>query len=509
MLTETLNTGGGNIPAFQKMDNSDSKTKGNGKVKTSIAAAVVAEAESFFSDAGQSKKIQHVDVLGEILENLSEIDFHEVGQIPKDVNLNQTHYRVLTVREVLRVAKELKCGLCRNQDFFYVFNGESWQMIERDKLEMFLGKAAAKLGVNGITAEDCEFRAKLFKQFTTTATLPTPEQNSDKVLINLKNGTFEIDRRGNFKLRGFERKDFLTYQLPFEYDAAAACPKWLKFLGEILPDVTLQNLLAEYFGYVFTKNLKLEKALFCYGGGSNGKSVAFDVINAVLGKDNVSNYSLESLNENYFRAMLGNKLLNYSSEISTRLESQRFKQLTSGEPVEARLPYGQPMILTNYAKLAFNCNELPKDVEHTNGFFRRFLIIPFNVTIEEKNRNPNLSKEIIETELSGVFNWILSGLKRLIVQGDFSQSDAVKNMVDSFRRESDSVAMFLNDENYIASEFCKRKVAEIYSEYKHYCTENLYRALGRNKFCKRLESNGIPRNDSFQPFFMIEKRESE
>jgi len=36
------------------------------------------------------------------------------------------------------------------------------------------------------------------------------------------------------------------------------------------------------------------------------------------------------------------------------------KNELSGEPVEARLPYGQPFILKQYAKLIFNCNELPK-----------------------------------------------------------------------------------------------------------------------------------------------------
>ena len=87
-------------------------------------------------------------------------------------------------------------------------------------------------------------------------------------------------------------------------------------------------------------------------------------------------------NENgYFRAKLANKLVNYASEINGKLESAIFKQLVSGEPVEARLPYGEPFTLKQYAKLIFNCNELPKDVEHTNAYFRRFLIIPFDVTI--------------------------------------------------------------------------------------------------------------------------------
>ena len=41
----------------------------------------------------------------------------------------------------------------------------------------------------------------------------------------------------------------------------------------------------------------------------------------------------------------------YASEINGNLEASIFKQLVSGEPVEARLPYGQPFILKQYAKM--------------------------------------------------------------------------------------------------------------------------------------------------------------
>jgi putative DNA primase/helicase len=77
--------------------------------------------------------------------------------------------------------------------------------------------------------------------------------------------------------------------------------------------------------------------------------------------------------------------------------------------------------------------------------------------------------------------------------------------VETFKRESDSVAMFLADEHYVKSENATMTVKSIYTEYKAYCLDNNYRPLGRNNFTKRLESNGIPRQDSYQPFFYLEK----
>jgi putative DNA primase/helicase len=84
---------------------------------------------------------------------------------------------------------------------------------------------------------------------------------------------------------------------------------------------------------------------------------------------------------------------------------------------------GNHFILKQYAKLIFNCNELPKDVEHTNAYFRRFLIIPFDVTIPPHEQDKNLHTKIIENELSGVFNWVLEGLNRLLEQKRFSECE--------------------------------------------------------------------------------------
>lgn len=112
----------------------------------------------------------------------------------------------------------------------------------------------------------------------------------------------------------------------------------------VLPQTELQSVLAEYLGYIFFKSssLKLEKVLLLYGTGANGKSVLFEIISALLGSESTTNFSLQSLTDEkgYQKAMIANKLLNYASEINGKLEASMFKKLISGEPVEARLPYG-------------------------------------------------------------------------------------------------------------------------------------------------------------------------
>jgi len=411
------------------------------------------------------------------------------------LKLNLKHYLVLSIENALTLAEKKRWSLCKNHDFIYLYNGTFWAEIDKETFQKFLGEAAEQMGVAKFSARFYQFREQLFKQFLATAYLPTPESNKDTVLINLQNGTFEISPQGT-KLRPFDRTDFITYQLPFEYNPQATAPLFEAYLNKVLPDPERQRVLAEYLGFVFIKHgsnaLKEEKAMILYGTGANGKSVFFEIVNALLGADNISSYSLQSLtNDNgYFRAKLANKLVNYASEINGNLEASIFKQLVSGEPVEARLPYGQPFILKQYAKLIFNCNELPKDVEHTNAYFRRFLIVPFDVTIPEHEQDKNLHAKIIEKELSGVFNWVLDGLGRLLKQKKFSDCKAAQQAVEQYKIESDSVQMFLNENEYKVSATNEIPLKDMFSEYRNYCLESGFKACSLRTFADRLRNSG-------------------
>ena len=223
------------------------------------------------------------DVLVKLLAVVQPMDFGQVLQIKAGKEKpKQKNYIVIIVEEILRVAEINNWGLCRQHDFVYVFNGEFWQLILKEELKHFLGQAAEKMGYSHIESKYYEFRDKLYKHFLSAAHLPSPTIQKDKVLINLRNGTVEIDSDG-MQVRNFDKADFLTYQLPFCYQTEAACPIFQRFLQEVLPDKELQLVLAEFFAYIFTKHLKLEKCLLLYGTGANGKSVFFEIINNLIG----------------------------------------------------------------------------------------------------------------------------------------------------------------------------------------------------------------------------------
>ena len=424
--------------------------------------------------------------------NENDADLKRLKSLQKQISryrLTKAHFLVLSIEQLNKIAKLHKWALCRKNGYIYLFNGFYWSTIEKELFQYFLGNVSLKMGVDKITAKVHTYKDDLFKQFLSDSYLPNPTETKDKVLINLKNGTYEID--GNQRtLRDFKQEDFITYQLPFEYNPQAKYPLFQKFLDEVLPDEGKQKVLAEYIGSLFIKRsvMKFEKMLVLYGTGANGKSIVFEIVSALLGMENVSNYSLQNLTDDsgYYRSKIANKLVNYSSEMSGKLQTDNFKKMASSEPIEARLPYGEPFELYDYAKLIFNCNALPRDVEHTNAFFRRFLILHFDVTIPEDKQDIDLASKIINNELSGIFNWVLEGLERVFKQRGFTKCASVDNVLKDYQKQSDSVKMFIDESDFKPSVSDYILINQLYPIYREFCRDDGFIPVNKTNFKKRL-----------------------
>lgn len=445
------------------------------------------------SNEEQYSYISHESVLNAIIALCITLDFKAIARLEEGQNVSIKQQQIIVVEQILKIAIENRFSLCKKNGSVYVFNGAYWKQIEKEELEHFLGVVAEKFGVAEYTAKHYTFKQELVKQFLSSAYLKEVTSGVGEVKINLINGTFVIRPEGNY-MKPFDRNDFLTHQLPFAYEEYADCPLFEQYLNRVLPDKELQDILAEYLGYAFVSNskLKLEKAMILVGNGANGKSVLFEIVRSLFGEENISNYSLSSLTskEGYHRAMLSDKLLNYASEISPTMDPTFFKQIVSGEPIEARLPHKDPFILKDYARFLFNTNSLPKNVEHNEAFFRRLIILEFKVTIPENERDPNLAQKIIATDLPGVFNWVLGGLSRLLRNQGFTHSGIVDQVLTNFKLHSDSVHLYMDEKGYEVGEDEKIDAYEIHHDYQEYCKNSGYRPCARNTFNERLRFLG-------------------
>lgn len=314
----------------------------------------------------------------------------------------------------------------------YCYTGECWVKVPDWDLKVFLRDAYQKISGDPSKGVGRDIVEGLFKQFPYTVMNFGVAQAQGK--INFLNGTLDLGTR---KVYQHSFTDYFRYVLPYDCISGASCHMFMKYLDEVLPDKKTQMVLAEYIGWLFLPDLKLEKVLFLYGSGCNGKSVFVDIIEALLGRDNVSHESLSDMCGEFggnSRANLAGKLLNTCSDVAPNAFSgDIFKRIASGEPISAKILYKDVVTITDYARMIFCLNELPKTNDRSDGYFRRFLIVPFKVQIPKSKIDPKLTQKIISTELPGIMQWVLDGMRRLIIQQGFTESKLCQRELEKYK----------------------------------------------------------------------------
>lgn len=403
---------------------------------------------------------------------------------------------VIIILNFLEVTEGLNDRIAVFEDGRYrIYTEEShcWKIIDEKLFLLFLAELAEKSGLPRAKSLMKKNIEELKYQFDLSAQVKISEETSDVAKINLHNGTFIVSK-DFVGLREHRSDDYFFYTLPFNYDPSATCPLFMEYLDRAIPEKECQMMLAEFAGYPLARNLKMEMAAVLYGPGRTGKSTFSTVLSKMYGEENIAPYSLSSLcgtkeSCSYNRADLGNYILNYSTEMGGKdCDHNLVKKVISREPVEARKPYGDPFILRNYCPVMFNVNEMPP-MENTSALRRRIRFAPFLRPVSLDIMDVGYADRIVEKELSGVFNWALEGLRRLMTNKRFTVSPLGEATAKELWIENDNVLAFLEITTYVPSHSDKeyKKTVVFYAEYSEFCKENGYRKLSCVKFLKRLE----------------------
>ena len=98
--------------------------------------------------------------------------------------------------------------------------------------------------------------------------------------------------------------------------------------------------------------------------------------------------------------------------------------------------------------------------------------------------DPHLIDKLVQ-EMPGLLNMAIRGLKRLFQQGRFSEPENIKQELERYRRDNDTVRAFV-DECCIADPSNKIGKSLIYSSYRSWCMNNGYRPVSTRRFNDRL-----------------------
>lgn len=79
----------------------------------------------------------------------------------------------------------------------------------------------------------------------------------------------------------------------------------------------------------------------------------------------------------------------------------------------------------------------------------------------------------------------------MLIQKQFTDSDIIQQTRSQYERESDSVKLFLDEENYKPSTIDTVEMKLLYPAYRNFCQDNGYKPVNNLNFRKRLESSNI------------------
>ncbi len=269
--------------------------------------------------------------------------------------------------------------------------------------------------------------------------------------LNCRNGLLDIPTRN---LRNHSPEHLSPVQVAVSFDPVAQCPDIEHFIRGVFRDDT-QHLPFEVAAWLMLPDTSIQKAILTLGEGANGKSVWLNLMLNFLGRENVSTLSLHRIEADKFAASrLVGKLCNIGTDLPTvaLASTSMFKALTGGDTITAERKFESSFEFRPFARLLFSANSAPRSDDATHGFFRRWLVIPFNRTFDETDPD-TVPRAVLDArlsqpgELSGLLNKALDALPA-IRQGRFTESASTRAALEEFRRTTDPLAVWL-DQNTV------------------------------------------------------------
>lgn len=237
-----------------------------------------------------------------------------------------------------------------------------------------------------------------------------------------------------------------TMQSGVPFNLTATAPNFKKFLNDTFTDKDTISFLQEFFGYCLISAQKAQMFLVIVGPGANGKSVLVSLLSKLVGTSNVSAVPFEDLNSPFsLQPMIGKKI-NIATENTCQIaSSSKLKAITSGDEVSINRKNLPEIAIKLPIKLVFVLNANPLFNDKSYGLARRLYLLRMDKVVDKSEQDPHLGEQL-STELPGILNWSLDGLKRLI-QNDFRFTSS-KSMEEAKKRileKTSPVAVFVKE----------------------------------------------------------------
>jgi putative DNA primase/helicase len=263
----------------------------------------------------------------------------------------------------------------------------------------------------------------------------------------------------------------------------------------VLPGEEVRTFVQRAAGYSATGDISEQCIFIHYGLGANGKSTFSEVVRAALG-----DYAMKTPTEtllvkrsdnipNDVARLKGARYVTASeTEDGRRLSESLVKEMTGGDTMSARFLHAEWFDFQPTHTVHLSTNHKPEVRGTDHAIWRRIRLVPWTVTIQEKDQDKKLSQKLRE-ELPGILAWIVRGCAQWRSDG-LEAPEEVREATKAYRSEMDTLAAFIEEECEVGEDL-EVPATPLYKRFCRWC-EDAGETSGKQKaFGMRLAERGF------------------
>ena len=259
-------------------------------------------------------------------------------------------------------------------------------------------------------------------------------------VIHVGNGMLNLNG-GDPSLLPFSPRYCSRRACSINYSAGGRCDRFLKELLEPALQEDDISLLQRYCGSVLLGPNQAQRILIIHGNGAAGKSTFVNILENLVGANNVADLRTQHLGGRFETHAFLNKILlgakDVNSDFLRSKGAKMLKSLVGGDELEAELKHGGKFklhgtfqaIITSNSRLQIDCDG------DEDAWRRRVMVVKFDREKPEKYI-PDFANLLLQTEGEGILAWMVAGacahLKELSETGGFCLSQSQSERIDAF-----------------------------------------------------------------------------
>lgn len=272
--------------------------------------------------------------------------------------------------------------------------------------------------------------------------------------IAFANGILDIEAyiRGEYKLIKPTPSFFTLNRISHDFDPALTSSVWTDYLDDILnKDQEQIDLLAEWFGCNLTCDTSFKKLMLLVGPTQSGKSTLMGVLRSMLAGGNVAPINMCHFSDKFSCWSLLDRSAAFDAHIPegdiarVRHGVDRMLQIVNEDTIDVRGKYRETVSTRLRTRFTLHVSNfsLAFDHDNANAFEPATLIL--KLPNSYAGRQDRKLKPRLNAEAKNIIPWALEGLKRLRLNGKFTEPESSKDDRHDLRLITVPIFAFVED----------------------------------------------------------------